>query len=257
VSFAVVMRAMGVPARVVTGYQGAERVLREGYYIVRQSHAHAWAEIWQTGRGWIRVDPTAAVAPDRVSLGRNLEPPPGLVTSTLRSVSPELLAELRAAWETVNNRWNQWVLNYSRTQQFDLLQRIGVGSPDWQALGMTLLGLLIAGALAGAAWALWDRNRQDPWLRQQAQVRAVLASLGVPAQPCDPPRRLAERLRAQLGERGDALAYQLDILDLARYGPHARRRPDRAWWRRFAFEAMRLRPGSTIGRLQALATPPR
>jgi len=257
VSFVVVMRAMGVPARVVTGYQGAERVLREGYYIVRQSHAHAWAEIWQTGRGWIRVDPTAAVAPERVSLGRNLEPPQGFVASTLRSVSPELLLQLRAAWEEVNNRWNQWVLNYSRTQQFDLLQRIGVSSPDWQALGMILLGLLIGGALAGAGWALWDRHRQDPWLRLQAQVRAVLASLGVTAQPHDPPRRLAERLREQLGERSDALAYQLDILDLARYGPHARRRPDRAWWQRFAFEAMRLRPGSALGRRQALATPPR
>ena len=64
-AFVVVMRAAGVPARVVTGYQGADPTPVDGYYIVRQSYAHAWAEYWQPGRGWVRVDPTAAVAPDR------------------------------------------------------------------------------------------------------------------------------------------------------------------------------------------------
>jgi len=240
-AYVVVMRALGVPARVVTGYQGAERSPLDGYYVVRQSHAHAWAEIWQPRRGWQRVDPTAAVAPERVARSRNLEPVPGLVAGALRTVSPELLLQLRNGWEALNNHWNQWVLNYSRTQQFDLLQRLGFGSPDWTALGLTMLAVLISGALAGAAWALWDRHRQDPWQRLQTQVRAALAPLGVMARAHDPPRRLAAMVRERLGDRSDVLAYELDALDRARYGPRARRRPDPAWWQRFSFEAARLR----------------
>lgn len=240
VSYVVVMRALGIPARVVTGYQGAESGI-DGYRIVRQSHAHAWAEAWAAGRGWVRVDPTAAVAPERVTRSLNLEPTPGLVAGALRTVSPELLAQLRAGWDAVNNRWNQWVLNYSRVQQFDLLQSLGIRSPDWQSLGLVLLGLLVAGALAGAAWALWDRHRQDPWQRLQAQVRDVLAPLGVHARPHDPPRRLAALVRERLGDRSDVLAYELDALDRARYGRAARRKPDPAWWHRFWIEATRLR----------------
>jgi transglutaminase-like putative cysteine protease len=240
VSFAVVMRALGIPARVVTGYQGAERAL-DGYYIVRQSHAHAWVEAWAAGRGWVRIDPTAAVAPERVTRSAALQPAQGFVAGALHTVSPELLAQLRTSWEALNNRWNQWVLNYSRKQQFDLLQSLGIRSPDWQALGLLLLGLLVGGALAGAAWALWDRHRQDPWQRLQAQVRAALAPLGVVARPHDPPRRLAALVRERLGDRSDLLAYELDALDRARYGRKAPGKPDPAWWTRFSFEAARLR----------------
>ena len=73
-SFVVILRAIGVPARIVTGYQGAEPIPVDGYYIVRQSSAHAWAEYWQRGVGWVRADPTAAVAPDRINGSRRLLP---------------------------------------------------------------------------------------------------------------------------------------------------------------------------------------
>jgi len=240
-AFVVVMRALGVPARVITGYQGADRSPLDGYYVVRQSYAHAWAEVWQPRRGWQRVDPTAAVAPERIARSRNLEPQPGLVAGALRTVSPELMLQLRASWEALNNSWNQWVLNYSRAQQFDLLQRLGFHSPDWYTLGLIVLGLAVAAALSGVAWALWDRYRQDPWQRLQTRVRDVLAPLGVQARLHDTPRRLAQMVRDRLGERSDLLAYELDALDRARYGRDARRRPDPAWWRRFSFEASRLR----------------
>jgi protein-glutamine gamma-glutamyltransferase len=240
-SFVVVMRAMGVPARVVTGYQGADPRPVDGYFIVRQSHAHAWAEYWQAGRGWQRADPTAAVAPERVSISQNLQPPAGIVAGALRTMNPELMAELRASWEAVNNRWNQWVLNYSRTQQFDLLQRLGIRAPDWQDLGLVLLGLLTSSALAGAGWALWDRRRQDPWQKLQQRVRDALAPLGIEALPHHPPRHLAGLVRERLRDRSDLLAYELEALERQRYGPQARRRPDPRWWYRFAFEAARLR----------------
>lgn len=240
-AFVVVMRALGVPARVVTGYQGAERAPARGYYIVRQSHAHAWAEVWQSRRGWMRMDPTAAVDPDRVARSRPLEPAPGIVAGALRTVSPALMQQLRDGWEAVNNAWNQWVLNYSRTQQFDLLKGLGFAAPDWATLGLIVLLLAAGAAIAAAAWALWDRHRQDPWQRLQARVRDALAPLGVAARGCDSPRRLAAMVRERLGEHSDLLAYELDALDRLRYGPQARQRPDPAWWQRFSFEASRLR----------------
>ncbi len=111
----------------------------DGYYIVRQSNAHAWAEYWQPGEGWVRVDPTAAVSPNRIMRGASLLPRQGLVAGALGSVSPQLLARVRSALELANNRWNQWVMNYSRGQQFKLLQSLGVQAPTWQDLALALI----------------------------------------------------------------------------------------------------------------------
>jgi protein-glutamine gamma-glutamyltransferase len=197
-AFVVVMRALDIPARIVTGYQGADPQVIDGWYIVRQSNAHAWAEVWLEGEGWVRVDPTAAVAPDRIRLGRSLAPPPGLVAGTLSNVNPQLAATLRGLWERVDQRWTQWVLNYSRTRQFDLLRSLGVEAPSWHDLAYALIGLLSAASLAGAGWALWDRHRQDPWQRQQRRVAERLATLGVTVAPHEPPRTRAARVRAVL-----------------------------------------------------------
>jgi transglutaminase-like putative cysteine protease len=240
-AFVVVMRALDVPARIVTGYQGMDPVPVDGYHVVRQSSAHAWAEYWQLGVGWVRADPTAAVAPERIRSSRNLRPPPGLVAGALGNVNPALLATLRSAWEAVNNRWNQWVLGYSRGQQFDLLRALGVTAPDWQDLGLALAWIVSGVALAGALWAAWDRARVDPWTRQRLSLQRQLRRLGVDAAAHDPPRRLAARVRDRLGPPGEPLAALLDLLDAQRYGRSARRRPDTALTRRFAHEARAVR----------------
>lgn len=255
-AFVVVMRAMDVPARIVTGYQGADDRLQDGYLVVRQRNAHAWAEIWQSGVGWVRVDPTAAVAPDRVQRGRSLVPPQGLVAGTVTSLNPALAAELRAAWETLNNRWNQGVLNYSRTQQLDLLRHMGFSAPDWQDLATTLILLLCSAALAGAAWAWWDRRRLDPWQRLQTRVMQRLQALGVAVQPHHPPRERAARIRAVLGPAGQGLATRLEQLDRLRYaGPQPSALQLRQWGRQFAAEARSLpkpgQPGADPGRRPA------
>jgi hypothetical protein len=239
-SFVFVMRAMGVPARVVTGYQGTDPSPVDGYYIVRQSHAHAWAEYWQPGRGWLRADPTAAVAPQRIVYSRSLPPRLGLVAGALNTMSPTLLAQLRQNWEAINNRWNQWVLNYSRTQQFDLMRNLGVGSPSWEDLALLLLQVLVGISAAGAVWAWWDRRRIDPWTRLHARVRRTLDELGVPTAAHEAPRTLAQAVRVRRGSAGDALAALLDELDRLRYARGGRRLPDAAWSRRFAREASRL-----------------
>ncbi|WP_201496288.1 transglutaminaseTgpA domain-containing protein [Rubrivivax sp. A210] len=233
-AFVIVMRALDVPARIVTGYQGTDPAPVDGWWIVRQRHAHAWAEIWQAGSGWQRVDPTAAVAPDRVRRGRSLAAPPGLVAGAINTLDPNLLAALRGAWEAANNRWNQWVLGYARGQQFDLLRSLGFAAPDWQDLAYLLIGLASGGALTGAAWAAWDRRRQDPWQRLQRRVQARLARLGVAVQVHHAPRARAGLVRAALNGRGEALAALLDELDRRRYGAAATATPDALWWPRFA-----------------------
>ena len=239
-SFVVVMRAMGVPARVVTGYQGMDPVPVDGYHLVRQSAAHAWAEIWQPGLGWLRVDPTAAIAPERIDRNVRLTPPPNVVENVLGSVNPALLAGLRLQWEAVNNRWNQWVLNYSSADQFDLLRHLGIGAPDWAALGMVIAAAIAALASIGLVWALVERQRVDPWTRQMVRLRAALVGVGVQAEPHEPPRTLATRVQETLGADGAGLVALLHTLDGQRYGRAARGRPDVTLARRFAAEARRV-----------------
>ncbi len=244
-AFVVIMRALDVPARIVTGYQGADPLPVDGWTIVRNSNAHAWAEVWLEGQGWVRVDPTAAVAPERIRQGLGLAPRPGFVAGALGAVDPALAATLRAFWERMDNRWNQWVLNYSRRQQFDLLESLGVKTPRWEDLAYVLAALLSTAALGGAGWALWDRWRQDPWQRLQQAVRDRLARVGVQVAAHEPPRTRAARVRETLGPAGESLARTLERLDHLRYGAAAVRRPDRRWWRQFVAEAARLRlPGA-------------
>jgi transglutaminase-like putative cysteine protease len=245
-AFVVVMRAMDVPARIVTGYQGTDPLPVDGYYLVRQSSAHAWAEFWQQGVGWVRADPTAAVAPDRILQTRRLVPAPGLVAGALGNVSPALLAQLRSGWEAVNNRWNQWVLSYSRGQQFDLLKNLGFRSPSWEDLSILLISVLSAIALGGALWAWWDRHRIDPWVRQMDSIRGALRSLRIVASAHDAPRTLAERVRQQLGDAGEALVQMLHTIDGHRYSRAAVRRPDTGLTRRFVSTARRLRRNRTF-----------
>jgi transglutaminase-like putative cysteine protease len=246
-AFVVVMRALDVPARVVTGYQGTDMTPQDGWWIVRQRNAHAWAEIWVPEIGWQRIDPTAAVAPDRVQRGRSLVPPQGFVAGAIGSFNPALATQLRGLWEGMNNRWNQWVLNYARGQQFDLLRSLGMTAPDWQDLASVLIGLLCTGSLAGAAWAWRDRHRQDPWLRLQARVQARLQTLGVPVLPHHPPRTRAERVRQVLGARGAALAELLDALDHQRYASTAPTAGvQRGWWRAFAAAARAVPRGQGL-----------
>ena len=240
-SFVVVMRALGVPARVVTGYQGTDPLPVDGYYIVRQSSAHAWAEYWESGTGWVRADPTAAVAPNRIDRGNRLVPAPGLVADALGTVSPALLAQLRDGWEALNNRWNQWVLSYSRGQQLDLLKNFGFASPSWEDLALLLIGVLSSLALAVAGWAWWDRRRVDPWVRQMERLRGALRGLGLSAAAFEAPRALAQRVRSRFGAQGEALAALLDRLERQRYGRAPIARPDARLTHAFVAGARALR----------------
>lgn len=227
-AFVVLMRALDVPARIVTGYQGGERNAVDGFWTVRQSDAHAWTEIWVAERGWVRVDPTAAVAPSRVGALQRLQLPRGVVASAfgtaLGTLSPGLLAQLRASWEALNNGWNQWVLNYTQGRQFGLLKNLGFDTPSWQDLSYLLIGVIVVVSLAGALWAWWERGQHDPWLRLLERTRQKLRRSGLDLPPACPPRQMAEAALGQFGPGAQPLHDWLLALESQRYAPHPLRR---------------------------------
>ncbi|MFC1750085.1 DUF3488 and DUF4129 domain-containing transglutaminase family protein [Pseudomonadota bacterium] len=142
-SFVVLMRAAGIPARVVTGYQGGEVNSVGNYLIVRQRDAHAWAEVWLTEAGWTRFDPTAAVAPQRVESGIDTSSTStigGAIRFQLGSSNElaKLMRELRLGMDTINNGWNQFVLGYGPDEQAEFLRSFGLDIRSWKQLAWTL-----------------------------------------------------------------------------------------------------------------------
>jgi transglutaminase-like putative cysteine protease len=218
-AFVVLMRNLGVPSRIVTGYQGGEFNSLDNYWVVRQSDAHAWAEVWQEGTGWTRVDPTASVAPGRVGQLQRLVPQPGLFAGAIGAMSPTLAQNIRAAWEAVNNGWNQWVLNYTQSRQLNLLKNIGFEAPSLEDLAYVLLYLLVGASLAGAGWTLWERSRHDPWLRLLSQARARLAKAGLQLPETAPPRQMAQAADARFGPSAQGVRDWLLKLEAQRYAP--------------------------------------
>jgi len=146
-AFVVLMRAANIPARVVTGYQGGEFNDVGNYYIVRQSDAHAWAEVWLEGQGWVRIDPTAAIAPERVQRSLSAALQNNSALPYMARNPPQWLNNLRLNWDTFANQWNQWVLGYNSERQFAFMTRLGMESITWQKMAMSMatgVGLLVA-----------------------------------------------------------------------------------------------------------------
>ncbi len=174
------LRASGIPARVVTGYQGGE-YHPSGYMIVRQSDAHAWTEVWINGE-WQRVDPTAAVAPDRIERGiqESLPETERMFVNTQRWFS---FSGLTDVWEEANFSYTKWVIGFDRDRQKELLKGLGLdGINPFAALGWMLLAITASGALMGLAWWLWIKRTEqkiDPAVRAWRAVRSRLSKAGL------------------------------------------------------------------------------
>ncbi|MBC7697363.1 MAG: DUF3488 domain-containing transglutaminase family protein [Bacteroidia bacterium] len=142
-SFVYLMRAAGIPARIVTGYQGGELNPNGHYLIVRQSDAHAWAEVWLADQGWVRVDPTSAVSPNRIESGIASALPDSNLLPMLSRQDYPFLKKLYLNWDSINNGWNQWVLGYDQQKQLDLLKKIISDKIVWEDIGLILVLVLI------------------------------------------------------------------------------------------------------------------
>ena len=181
-SFVFLMRAANIPARVVTGYLGGEFNNFGNYYIVRQLDAHAWAEVWLEGQGWVRADPTAYIAPERVQRNLSAAVTNNAALPFMVRNPPQWLLNLRLNWDALANQWNQWVLGYDSERQFAFLTRMGMEDITWQKIALNMLtglGLVIA---LFALIMLRHLIRRQPDKVQAAWLRLCrkLAKAGLP-----------------------------------------------------------------------------
>jgi len=245
-AFVVLMRALDVPSRVVTGYQGGEVNPVDGFMTVRQADAHAWAEVWLAGRGWVRIDPTSVVAPVRIEQGlRELARQTGagpLFAIGTSGDSPwaQAIRRLRFNWEAMENSWNQWVLSYSNERQMSLLDHLGF-TPDWRVLGILLALSVSIVATVLAVISLRHRVRRDPLAELETRFRGRLERAGIRCQPTDGLRVLGGRLGDELApsSRTEAEAILL-ALERWRYSPSSTNVPQAAI-RRLAAQIRRFR----------------
>lgn len=192
-SFVFALRAAGVPARVVTGYQGGEMNPVDRYLMVRQMDAHAWAEVWLPGRGWQRLDPTALASPTRIEDGLSAAVPAGEALP-YRAGGLNWLRDLRYNWQALANGWNQWVLGYNAERQRQVLSNLGLPSVDFQTL-TGLLTLLCTGfGLALTLWIIRQRQSADPVLRAWRRLSRKLARYGLAQRPEEGPLDYARRV---------------------------------------------------------------
>lgn len=225
-AFTVLMRAAGVPARLVTGYQGGSLNPLGNYLIVRQMDAHAWVEVWLQGRGWTQVDPTAAVAPDRIEWGmQELRFSPAGPLIHIGLARGDFLRwglrQLRFGWDALNQAWNQWVLAYGPQLQLALLSRLGWPQATWREMTMALLfGLGLALTLL-ARYLLHPAATPDPVLRSYRRFCQKLARQGLSRPPSEPPLAYAARAAAALPQHATEITQITALYTQLRYGAHA------------------------------------
>jgi transglutaminase-like putative cysteine protease len=238
-AFTMVMRAAGVPARIVTGYQGGEYNPLGGYLLVRQSDAHAWSEIWVAGRGWLRVDPTGAVAPDRIERG---VPAAAADQPALARIweDSQLVSQAQLLWDYVNDFWNERIVRFDARLQLSLLQRLGVDAPDWRTLVLGLTAAFAAFFVGVSAWLAWTHRVPDrDWPeRLHGQAAARLAIRGVVRRAAEGPVDYLDRAAAHCPDlRADLEAIRALYIAL-RYGPA----PVAEDLQRLKYRVGRLRP---------------
>jgi protein-glutamine gamma-glutamyltransferase len=192
-AFVFLMRAAGIPSRVVTGYQGGELNPVDNIITVRQSDAHAWAEVFLPQRGWVRIDPTAAAVPGRVESGLARAVPQSAALPLMMRPQLEWLRGVRDRWEAVAHKWNVWVLGYNPERQRELMTLAGIRDADWRSLTAALFSFLGVMTLFLLAWSLRRLARPDPVQRAWRAFCQKLAKRGVERAAHEGPRDYAAR----------------------------------------------------------------
>lgn len=253
-SFVGMMRAAGVPARVVVGYQGGERNEAGNYLLVHQSDAHAWTEVWLEGQGWVRVDPTGWVAPDRIELGADIALAGESaflsddVVSLRRFSGFSAIARLRLLLDRVEYQWVRWIVNFDSDRQWDILSRL-FENPDNRTLALAVLVALAVPLLISALLTLsWQKARkQVPEVKLYERCCALLERRGLRRGAGEAPGDYARRVAREAPELapwfdqvtaafsrasyqpGGSLAYTQAIAELKRLEGES---PSRRWGRR-------------------------
>ena len=225
-AFAIMLRMAGLPTRIVTGYQGGELNGIGNYYMVRQADAHAWTEVWLGERGWVRVDPISAVAPERIALGTARSVVRGETTRARAMTRVPWLREAMLAWDAANTYWNAWVVGYGPELQRSLLRYLGFERPRWgELMTLAVIGtiVILATLTLYLAWSFRRQRNVDAAAQTFVALVRKLAKAGVPPPaPGEPPRAYAARAAQAL----PAAAADIDCI-VARYLA-ARYEPDGA-----------------------------
>ncbi|MGH8426963.1 MAG: transglutaminase TgpA family protein [Gammaproteobacteria bacterium] len=195
-AFAVLMRAAGLPSRIVTGYAGGTVNPYDGWLVVRQADAHAWDEVWFAGRGWVRVDPTAVIPAARVEPSARAAAASGAgAMAGLYAAQGGLLRHIGELWDAANTAWTQYVVGYGPELQQRLLERFGLGGSTPFVLAIAMIAAAFAGGF----------------------VVFLLSLLRPRRRASDAPRRLYERWCRRLARRGVARSpYEGPLAFLAR-----------------------------------------
>jgi len=201
-AFAVLMRAAGVPTRIVLGYHGGWYSANGNYWLVIKSDAHSWNEVWIPEQGWVRVDPTSAIAPERI------------ITGSGRSVMQhgamsDFLQQLALRSDWIKRGWNRLVLGFNAQSQKAMLAPLGIDTRDWRMIGavfaaaavLTVIGTLLLVMRQGMA-------ASHPLPRAWRRLRRRAAKLGLEARPNEGPQAFARRAAGRFPKR----ASELDLL---------------------------------------------
>jgi transglutaminase-like putative cysteine protease len=220
-SYATLMRAVGIPARVVTGYLGGEWNPVGGYMIVRQSDAHAWTEVWLEGQGWTRIDPTAVVEPGRLRSGVYDVLGESSVPMALTLQRNAWLAQLARYWDSTNTWWRERVLEFNLRAQLSFLRDLGIEAPGWQHLGWAFTGVLLL-------WLSWvavtlrrsvARVKPDRIGRAWLEATRKLARIAPPREPSEGAMSYARRVADQNPSLGESVLALATLYTRLRFGP--------------------------------------
>jgi transglutaminase-like putative cysteine protease len=225
-AFVYLMRVANIPARVVTGYQGGEWNKVGNFLEIRQADAHAWAEVWLENKGWVRFDPTAAIAPERIERNINIDQlmPGGIIsfapTGAAAQTAFNWLKQTRQLWSNIDYNWQRWVINYDNKNQSSFLSSLGI--TDIKAMMYWMIGSI--GLLTTLlSWLLLYQKQPaiDPVLRIYNRFCKKLAKRGLTKGQAEGAKDFAERIKITLPEQAASIDQVTHLFIKLRYGKNA------------------------------------
>jgi transglutaminase-like putative cysteine protease len=198
-AFTFLMRAAGIPARIVTGYQGGESNPLGDYFIVRQADAHAWSEVWLKGAGWVRIDPTTVIPPSRIEARADLE---RIAPDVARRIdaphwATQVWRRIGYGWDSLNHAWNQWIVGYDDDSQSRFLSTLGLEGIRWQGMvSLLFAGLTLIFSVIAIQMLHTKRRGQDPVVAAYKNFTYKLSKLGLGRRPQEGAEHYAQRIEA-------------------------------------------------------------
>ncbi|WP_251359257.1 DUF3488 and transglutaminase-like domain-containing protein [Kangiella sp. TOML190] len=243
-AFVFIMRAAGIPTRVVTGYQGGEYNPYGDYYLIRQSDAHAWTEVWVENQGWLRVDPTAAIDPSRVEAdlrSRANRRDSWFEDKMIGFDLPQgFLAKLQMRWDAIKSFWDDTLMGYGQDQQNDWLSKLGIKADQWRYLGYGLVATLILSGLIFGLWLLRKSARRDVIEKYYERLKQELVKSGTEIPSHYGPMAILDRLKGNHPELHAKFATPIKYYIKIRYQSEQADQVDEDWIRRFKTQVKKL-----------------